>query len=102
VEAYSVINAEYPTCLDYRLKDGGEVGITHRRRSTPQKLFKFLSLILNYLIGSRTRDLPACGVLLQPLRYRLAGGGKTLDQLREASFSERTITHALMQEAIPH
>jgi hypothetical protein len=30
------------------------------------KLKKF-----NYLIGSRSRDLPACGISPQPLRYRV-------------------------------
>jgi hypothetical protein len=34
-------------CLDNRLTDGGEAArLTHRPRSTPQKQFQFLSLVL--------------------------------------------------------
>jgi hypothetical protein len=33
----------------------------------PERLDKFIEL--NYLTGSRTRDLLACSVVSQPLRY---------------------------------
>jgi hypothetical protein len=75
-----------PYCLDNRLADGGEVIIlTHRPRSTPQKCYfsasgthfsqrlsKPKGLVLPeglgklkniQLIGSRTRDLPACSIV---------------------------------------
>jgi hypothetical protein len=78
-----------PHCLDNRLIDGDEtVSPTHRPHSTPQKhnfsasrthscyrlskpqglerQEKFISLI-----GSRTRDLPACGIVPYPLRYHV-------------------------------
>jgi hypothetical protein len=29
---------------------------------------------LIYLIGSRSRDLPTCSIVLQPLRYRVLPG----------------------------
>jgi hypothetical protein len=84
-----------PNCLDSRLTDGGKVvSPTHRSRITPQKdhlsasgthfsyrltepqglmrpegLGKLKEFI--HLIGSRTRDLPACSIMPQPLRYRV-------------------------------
>jgi hypothetical protein len=78
-------------CLDSRLTDGGEVvSLTHRPLSTPQRQYfsasgthlcrKLRGLVrleglgklkkLIYFIGSRTRDLPACSIVPQPLHYR--------------------------------
>jgi hypothetical protein len=75
-----------PHCLDSRPTDGGKVvSPTHRRRSTPQKHYfsvcgsHFCSRLSEpqglvwpeglgqlkkciHLMGSRTRDLPACGI----------------------------------------
>jgi hypothetical protein len=72
-----------PHCLDNRLTDGGKnVSLTHRLRSTPQKHYVLLLVLISvggrensrainkleglgkfkifiHLIGSRTRDLPA-------------------------------------------
>jgi hypothetical protein len=50
-----------PHCLDNRLTDGGEVvNLTHRQWFTPQKHYLCIQLI-----GSRTRDLPAWGIVPQ-------------------------------------
>jgi hypothetical protein len=40
----------------------------HYGLARPQGLGKLVEF--NYLIRSRTRDLPACNIVLQPLRYR--------------------------------
>jgi hypothetical protein len=82
-------------CLDNRLTDGGKVvGLTHRPRSTPQKHYfsasgthfcfrmsnptgpsgaeriRYIEKFI-HLIVSRTRDLLACGIAPQPLRYHV-------------------------------
>jgi hypothetical protein len=86
---------EIPHRLDSRLRHGDKViSPTHRPRSIPQKhyfsasvthfcwrLSKRQGLVLLeglsqlrkiiYLVGSQTRDLPACSILPQPLRYRV-------------------------------
>jgi hypothetical protein len=73
-------------CLDNRLTDGGYVSLT-----TLHKHFLFMSLIrisvyipessaaerirqinkIQFLIGSRTRDLSASRIVSQSLRYRV-------------------------------
>jgi hypothetical protein len=84
-----------PYCLDTLLTDGGKaVSLTHRQRSTPQKHYfsasgthfcwrlskprglerlEGLGKLKNFvhLIGARTRVLPACSMVPQPLRYRV-------------------------------
>jgi hypothetical protein len=80
--------------LDNRLKDGGKVvNLTHRPRfihqkhyfsvytthfcqrlSEPQDLVQLEELVKLkeksiHLIGSRTRELPACTIVPRPLRY---------------------------------
>jgi hypothetical protein len=84
-----------PHCLDIRLTDGGKVvSPTHRPRSNPQKQYFSASSIhicqglsepqslvqlkvlgklkkLIHLIWFRTRDLQACSIVSQPLRYRV-------------------------------
>jgi hypothetical protein len=87
-----------PHCLDNWLTDGGEVvSLTRRPRSTPQKHFFFLFLVLisvidpraqglvwleglgklkkfNDLIRTRICDIPACSIVPQPLHYHVFGG----------------------------
>jgi hypothetical protein len=82
-----------PHCLDNRLTDGGNVvSPAHRPRSTPEKRYFSASGVhlcrrmsepqglvrpevlrklkkFIHLIGSRTRELPTCSIVLQPLRY---------------------------------
>jgi hypothetical protein len=77
-------------CLDNLLTDGNEVvNFTHRPCSTILKHFLFLSLLLIFvgglsaagkirqvenfidLIGSRTRDIPACSIVPQTLLNRI-------------------------------
>jgi hypothetical protein len=85
-----------PPCLDNRLTDGGKVvSPTHRPRSTPQILLFILLVLITvkelsklqglvrleglaklqkfiHLIGSRTRDFPACSIVPQPLHHSVA------------------------------
>jgi hypothetical protein len=84
-----------PHCTDNRLTDGCKVvSLTRRPRSTPHKYYfsasgthfcwrlsKSQGLVwpeglcklkeLIHFIGSRTRDLPACSIVPEPLRYHV-------------------------------
>jgi hypothetical protein len=77
-----------PQSIDSRLRDGGKVvSLTHWPRSTPHEHYFCYRLSepqgvvwlegsgtlkkLICLIASRTRDLPACSMVPQQLRYRV-------------------------------
>jgi hypothetical protein len=57
-----------PYFLDNRLTDGGEVASLTRQTATlhPQGDSWYSFLLEADLIGSRTRDLPACSIVPQP------------------------------------
>jgi hypothetical protein len=59
-------------CVDNRLTVGGEAV----RLTRPEGLGKLIKII--HLIGSRTRDLPACSTAPQPQRYRVPTGTKQM------------------------
>jgi hypothetical protein len=77
-----------PYCLENRLTDGGKIASpTRRPPSTPQKHYFLANFCKRpsaagvirqietknviHIIGSQTRDFPACNIAPQSLRYRV-------------------------------